>query len=135
MATIQSSIEAPVQSQPSFSLPQFKNEPVVDFTRPENARKMRDAVETIRVQLGREYDVVIGGQRVKTGKTLKSLNPSNPAQVVGVFQSCGQDQVEQAMQAAQKAFVSWSRTPVEQRAELLLKVAKTIRQNRFEWDA
>ena len=135
MATIQPSIEATGQTQPNFSLPPFKNEPVLDFTRHENARKMRDAVETVRVQLGREYDVVIGGLRIKTGKTLKSINPSNPSEVVGVFQSCGQEQVEQAMEAAQKAFVSWSRTPVEQRAELLIKVAKKIREHRFEWNA
>jgi 1-pyrroline-5-carboxylate dehydrogenase len=135
MATIQPSIDAPVQTQLTISLPSFKNEPVVDFTRPENARKMRDAVEAVRVQLGREYDVVIGGQRVKTGKTLTSINPSSPAQVVGTFQSCGQDQVEQAMSAAQKAFTTWSRTPVEQRVNLLLKVAKTIRERRLEWDA
>jgi len=44
----------------------FINEPFFDFTKEENARKMRAAIERVRGQLGREYDLIIGGQRVKT---------------------------------------------------------------------
>ena len=48
---------------------QFKNEPSVDFTNPENARRMmRAAIEKVRGELGREYDLVIGGRRVKTAE-------------------------------------------------------------------
>ena len=37
---------------------------------------MRAAIERVRGQLGREYDLVIGGRRVKTTDKIKSLNPS-----------------------------------------------------------
>ena len=32
---------------------QFKNEPSVDFSNPENARRMRAAIEKVRSELGR----------------------------------------------------------------------------------
>ncbi len=119
----------------SLQLTPFKNEPLVDFSRPENARKMREAIEKVRLQLGREYDAVIGGRRIKTGKKIESLDPSNPSQVVGVFQSCGAAEVPLDMEAALKAFTTWSRTPVEDRARLLVKAAAALRERKFEWSA
>ncbi len=113
----------------------FKNEPFLDFTRPENQRRMKEAIAKVRSQLGREYDLVIGGERFKTAKKFTSINPSNPSEVIGTFQLAGTEDVEPAMQAALKAFESWSRTPVEERANLLLKVAATIRERKFEWAA
>ena len=37
-----------------LDLTPFKNEPLTDFSREENARKMRAAIEKVRTQLGRE---------------------------------------------------------------------------------
>ena len=82
----------------------FKNEPMVDFSRPENAQKMKAALDKVRAELGREYELVIGGKHIKTADKIKSLNPANPSQVVGVFQKAGREHVEPAMEAAQKAF-------------------------------
>ena len=60
----------------------------------DNARKMRAAIERVRGQLGREYDLIIGGQRVKTADKIKSLNPSQPSQIVGIHQKAGKEHVE-----------------------------------------
>ncbi len=113
----------------------FKNEPLVDFSKEENARKMRAAIEKVRSQLGREYDLVIGGKRIKTSDKIKSINPAKPSEVVGVFQKAGVEHVEPAMNAALKAFESWSKTPVEERAQLLLRTAKIVRERKFEFSA
>jgi 1-pyrroline-5-carboxylate dehydrogenase len=94
---------------------------------------MRAAVEKVRGQLGREYDLIIGGKRVKTADKIKSLNPAKPSQIVGLHQKAGKEQVEPAMQAALRAFESWSRTPVEERAGLLFRVAEIIRDRKFEF--
>jgi len=51
----------------------FKNEPLTDFTNPEHARRMRAAIEKVRSELGREYDLIIGGRHVKTAKKHLSL--------------------------------------------------------------
>ena len=45
---------------------EFVNEPFVNFSAPENARAMRAALARVATQLGREYDLIIGGHREKT---------------------------------------------------------------------
>jgi 1-pyrroline-5-carboxylate dehydrogenase len=129
-------LEAPVRprSQSSHQGP-FMNEPFYDFRNEDNARKMRAAIERVRGQLGREYDLIIGGQRVKTTDRIKSLNPSKPSQVVGIHQKAGKEQVEPAMQAALKAFATWSRTSVEERASLLFRAADRMRERKMDYMA
>jgi 1-pyrroline-5-carboxylate dehydrogenase len=113
----------------------FANEPFTNFNEPENARKMQAALDLVSSQLGREYDLVIGGRRVKTEGKIRSINPARPAQVVGIHQKAGTEQVEPAMQAALQAFESWSRTSPEERASLLLNAARIIRSRNFEFCA
>ena len=78
----------------------FVNEPMLDFTRDENARKMRAGIEKVRGQLGHEYDLIIGGERIKTADKIRSINPAKPSQLVGLHQKAGKEHVEPAMQAA-----------------------------------
>ena len=68
---------------------------------------------------------IIGGKHVKTTDKIKSLNPAKPSEIVGIHQKAGKEHVEPAMTAALKAFESWSRTTVEERASLLFRVADT----------
>ena len=78
----------------------FVNEPSIDWSNPENQRRMRTAIEKVRNELGREYDLVIGGRRVKTAKKHESINPAHPTQVVGIHQEAGAAEVAPAMEAA-----------------------------------
>jgi 1-pyrroline-5-carboxylate dehydrogenase len=113
----------------------FANEPFANFKSPENARAMQAALDHVASQLGREYDLIIGGRRLRTEGKIQSLNPARPAQVVGIHQKAGADHAEEAMQAALRAFESWSRTPVETRVSLLLNAAAMIRSRHFEFCA
>src|SRR5512146_77758 len=124
-------------SKPALRVPYspFKNEPLTDFTNPENARRMREALTRVRAELGREYDMVIGNRLIKTEKKITSVNPASPKQVVGVFQSAGREHVEPAIQAAAAAFTSWKRTSAEQRASLIHAVAGILRERKFEFSA
>ena len=110
----------------------FKNEPSIDWSNPENTRRMRAALEHVRNELGREYDLVIGGRRVKTAEKSQSLNPAKPSEVVGTFSTAGSAEVEPAMQAALKAFESWKYTSVEERTNLLFRVSHLLRERKFE---
>jgi 1-pyrroline-5-carboxylate dehydrogenase len=110
----------------------FTNEPSVDFSHPDNARKMRAAIEKVRNELGREYDLVIGGRRVKTAEKTQSLNPAKPSEVVGTFSAAGAAEVEPAMQAALKAFETWKYSSVEERTNLLFRVSHLLRERKFE---
>jgi 1-pyrroline-5-carboxylate dehydrogenase len=130
--------EAPVRPRTSSSQSHsssFVNEPFFDFRNEDNARRMRAAIERVRGQLGREYDLIIGGQRVKTADKIKSLNPSKPSQIVGIHQKAGKEHVEPAMNAALKAFKSWSQTSVEERAGLLFRAADLMRQRKMDYMA
>lgn len=49
-------------------IPPFKNEPVTDFSKPENEAKMKEALEKVYREFGKEYDIVIGGKAYKTEK-------------------------------------------------------------------
>src|SRR3989440_11530385 len=129
MATVQAPTQISTHKGP------FRNEPLTDFSRDDNARRMRAAIEKVRGQLGREYDLVIGGRHVKTQDKIKSLNPARPSEVVGLHQKAGKEHVEPAMQAALKAFESWSRTTVEERASLLFRAADLLRQRKMEYMA
>src|SRR5450755_1739670 len=91
----------------------FVNEPMIDFSKEENIQKMRAAIEKVRGELGREYDMVIGGKRIRTQEKIRSIHPANPSQLVGLHQNAGIAEVEPAMQAALAAFPAWSRRTPE----------------------
>lgn len=113
----------------------FRSEPYTNFSDPENARKMRAALDRVRAELGREYDLVIGGKRVRTNGKIKSLNPARPSEIVGVHQKAESEHAAPAVEAALKAFASWKNVSVEERASLLLRTSELLRERRFEFCA
>ncbi len=116
-------------------LPEFKNEPFLDFTKDEIKKKMKDALQKVKAELGKEYPLIIDGKEVRTGKKLKSINPARPGEVVGEVHLATKDEVEKAMEAAWKAFEEWKRVPAWERAGVLLKAAKILRERRYEFNA
>jgi 1-pyrroline-5-carboxylate dehydrogenase len=130
-ATVETFPAIPVRSPKG----EFRNTSYIDFSVEENARAMREALRQVHSQLGTEYDLVIGGHPVRTKDKIKSLNPAKPSEVVGIHQKAGAEHVEQVMQAALKAFESWSITTWEERASLLLNASAIIQSRRLEFDA
>ncbi|HYX69242.1 MAG TPA: aldehyde dehydrogenase family protein, partial [Terriglobales bacterium] len=128
-------LETPTRA--SLRLPEgtFRNEPATDFSKEENARRMRDALAKVRSQLGREYDLVTGGKRVKTEAKIKSINPAKPSEVVGLHQKAGREHAEPAIQAALAAFERWKRSSVEERASLVYRTGQIIRERKLEFAA
>jgi len=117
------------------SVSSFANEPLIDFSHPENAAAMRSAIAAVRAELGREYDLVIGGARSRTSGKIRSLNPAKPSELVGLHQKAGPEHVEPAMQAALAAFESWKFVSAEERAAWLFRVAAILRTRKFEFNA
>ncbi|MBI4463511.1 MAG: L-glutamate gamma-semialdehyde dehydrogenase, partial [Acidobacteria bacterium] len=111
---------------------EFCNESFTNFADPVNRQKMQEALDQVRAQLGREYDLVIGGERIQAGEKFCSYNPSRKGEVVGVFQRGTPELAERAVQAAAKQFESWKRVPAEERADYLLRVASILRRRKFE---
>jgi 1-pyrroline-5-carboxylate dehydrogenase len=129
------STSAPSSIQPRTPRGPFSNEPFIDFRDPENVRAMRGALERVAEHLGREYGLIIGGERVKTADKIRSINPARPAQVIGIHQKAGREHAEKAMGAALRAFETWSHAPVEERVSVLLGAADLIRSRKFEFAA
>ena len=128
-------VTLPTEIQPRSPKGEFRNEPFTNFKDPETARQMKAALDLVAGHLGHEYDLIIGGHRLRTEGKIKSLNPARPAQVVGVHQKAGGEHAENAMTAALDAFESWSRTSVETRVSLLLSAAEIIRNRKLEFCA
>jgi RHH-type proline utilization regulon transcriptional repressor/proline dehydrogenase/delta 1-pyrroline-5-carboxylate dehydrogenase len=113
----------------------YENAPLTNFAQPENQDKMRKALSEMRTRLGKEYPLVINGERIFTGKTIASINPSSPGDVVGAVAEAGIAEAEHAVKAARDAFKKWRWTPFEQRAQLLERAAAIMDRRRFELSA
>ncbi|HKO20691.1 MAG TPA: aldehyde dehydrogenase family protein, partial [Acidobacteriaceae bacterium] len=110
----------------------FSNEPFLDFTSLQTRRAMEQALDEVKAKLGHEYDLVIGGHRIKTEGKIVSINPARPGEIVGIHQMAVAEHVELAMSAAQEVFASWSRRSLPERADYLFRAAQIVRERKFE---
>src|SRR5258706_5023802 len=113
----------------------FRNEPFADFSIPENRRAMEAALTKVRSEFGREYQLRIGSEWIASGDKLVSVNPSKPTEVVGIHHKATAELANRAIETAWMGFREWSRTPAEDRVQLLLDAARILRSRRFEFDA
>src|SRR5579864_5104324 len=109
----------------------FQTEPLTDFTRPPARQAMEQAIRGVASQLGREFPLIIDGREVRSGATFRSINPSQADQTVAVVQQASGDHVEQAVQAALRAYESWRWVPAEERCALFLRAAAILRRRRL----
>jgi 1-pyrroline-5-carboxylate dehydrogenase len=116
-------------------LPPFKNEPIVFFKDAAQKLAMEEAITKVEGEFGREYPLVLGGERVTTADKLKSINPSKTDEVVGVFSKADAETARKAVVVANKAFEKWRWTPPEERARYLLKAAAVMRRRVYELSA
>jgi 1-pyrroline-5-carboxylate dehydrogenase len=114
---------------------EFRNEPFTDFTKPENAQAMRAAIDKVKAELGQEYPLVIGGERIKTDGKIDSINPAKRTQMVGRFNKATQELANRAVETAAKTFETWKKVPAEDRAQFLFRVAELMRARKHELSA
>ncbi len=116
-------------------LPEFHNEPFTDFSSEPQRASMLDALTSVRGEMGKEFPLVIGGQRLTTYDKFYSRSPSNVEDIVAVLQKASPADVQRAVEAADRAFVSWRAVPVEERAAVLLRAADLLRKRKFTAEA
>ncbi|MEM6378280.1 MAG: aldehyde dehydrogenase [Bacteroidota bacterium] len=77
-----------------------------------------------------DYQLFINGawQPSSVGTTDKIINPSDES-IVGMVQNASTQDVQQALEAAEKAQKSWRKKPARERADLLRAFTKEIRKN------
>ncbi len=124
--------------QTQRTLDEFKNEPFTDYSTAENAAAMRAAIEQVRSELGREYPLIINGEKITLEKKFSSINPAEKSQIVGVFSDADADSenlVGRAIDAATNTFKFWQFVAPVERAEYLFKAAAIIRERKHYFSA
>jgi len=85
-----------------------------------------------RARLGETHALYVDGKERAARETLDKHNPADSQQLLGRFGAASAQDVDDAMQAAHKAFPQWRRTSVAQRLELMRRVAKLIEERVYE---
>ena len=124
-----------MQTQKSFD--EFKNEPFTDFSKADEAEAMKAAIEQVRSELGRDYPIIINGEKIDLETKFESINPADKTEIVGRFSDADSDEslTEKAIDAAAEAFKTWRSVSPEERAEYLFKVAAIIRERKHYYSA
>ena len=94
------------------------------FNPPEELHTQFEAsLEKLKANLGREYAMLIGGKDVTAVEKFEDRTPINAETVLAVMQKGDEQHAHMALEAARKAFPSWSHTPWQERVRLLRKSA------------
>lgn len=113
----------------------YKHEPFTDFSKEENRKAFEAALKQVEGELGKDYDLIIGGERISTEDKIVSVNPANREEVIGRVSKANQDLAEKAMQTADQTFQTWRKSNPEVRADILFRAAAIIRRRKHEFSA
>jgi len=114
---------------------EFHPEAVVDLSIEENRRAFEEALAVVRGRFGQHYPLFIEGKELTTDNKIKSLNPSNPDEVVGVVSAASPELADRAVRSAHASFGDWAAMSADARAAVMLRAANIMRRRRFELDA
>ena len=110
----------------------FTNEPLIDFNESANLDAYRNALTAVRDKLGADYPLIIGDERIETGDWMESHNPARTEQLVGRSARGGAEHIDRALAAAWAAFEPWRNLSMEERCNLLRRLADVFRDRRLE---
>ena len=102
------------------------NEPVLNYA-PGSPEK--EALKTALAEVaGKEVEIplVIGGERVETGRLGDCVMPHDHQHVLGRYHKAGPAEVQQAIDAAVAAQAHWQSFRWEERAAIFLKAAELL---------
>jgi 1-pyrroline-5-carboxylate dehydrogenase len=109
-----------------FNVPEPVNEPVLNYgPRSVERAALKAALEAGRAQ---QIDIpmYIGGQEVRTGKTLEVRPPHDHKHVIATYHEGDASHVHAAIESALAAKEQWENLPWEQRAAIFLKAADLL---------
>ncbi|WP_138754289.1 L-glutamate gamma-semialdehyde dehydrogenase [Paenibacillus sinopodophylli] len=113
----------------------FQNEPFTDFNLTESIHDFQEALRKVELELGQEYMLKIGSERIETIQKRKSINPSDVKQLVGIVSQADTALAHRAVLVAADAFEDWKRIDPSARARVLYKSAALLRRRKHEFSA
>ncbi|MBI2885022.1 MAG: bifunctional proline dehydrogenase/L-glutamate gamma-semialdehyde dehydrogenase [Candidatus Omnitrophica bacterium] len=116
-------------------VPHEPEEPLANFSQEIERRRLSDALSGMRRSLGQDYPLLIGGQAVRTERTVESRNPAHPEELIGRAACAGPEEAARAVEVASQAQAAWARLPGPDRAARLHRAAQGLRQHRAELTA
>jgi len=114
----------------------YTHEPFTDFTVEENKQQILDALKKVEADLGKEYPLIINGERIFTEDKIVSVNPSNKEEVIGYVSKANKELAEKAMKVADEKFQNyWRMSDPKFRAGILFRAAAIVRRRKHEFNA
>ncbi len=102
------------------------NEPIKNYAPGSKERKeLKTKLEELKSKKI-EIPLIIGGKEIKTGNIGTVVMPHNHAHVLATYHKAGAEEVQMAIQAANKARKEWGEMPWIERASIIMKVAELI---------
>src|SRR5437667_910555 len=88
--------------------------------------------EATSLRASREYKNYVDGRWVpsSSGKTFENRNPADCEDLVGTFQESNADDLNAAVDAADRAFQSWRLVPAPKRAEYIYRVGEILKRDK-----
>jgi 1-pyrroline-5-carboxylate dehydrogenase len=109
-----------------FNVPEPVNEPVLNYgPRSVERAALKAALEQARAQQV-DIPMYIGGQEVRTGKTLEVRPPHDHKHLLATYHEGDASHVHAAINAALAAKANWENLPWEHRAAIFLKAADLL---------
>ena len=105
----------------------FVNEPILELRRAPHRQRLLDALTELDRELPISAPVWVGEDR-REGDDLISTDPGNPQRVVARAALATPQDVDRAIELAAKS--RWGATPVRERAQILVKAAAILREQR-----
>jgi RHH-type proline utilization regulon transcriptional repressor/proline dehydrogenase/delta 1-pyrroline-5-carboxylate dehydrogenase len=107
----------------------FKNEPFTDFTIEANRESLASAIS--KLKLNTEVPCIVNGKEISTGKTIDSVDPSEPDVLIAKASCAGIELGKQAIPIAKSS--KWEL--VNNRSDILRKAAKIMRERKWNLSA
>ena len=109
-----------------FSIPKPFNEPIKDYApgSPEKESLLAKFQELKNQTI--DIPLIIGGEEIHTENTANCVLPHDHGHVLATFHQAGEKEVQLAIDASQEAWRTWSKTSLEERAEIYLKAADLL---------
>ncbi|MEO6324066.1 MAG: L-glutamate gamma-semialdehyde dehydrogenase [Thermoanaerobaculia bacterium] len=116
-------------------LEDFRTEPFSDFTQAEVRSAFEAALARASRAAGEEVPLVIGGRRIRTGSLLKNVNPADRSQVLSMHHLADRAVAQKAIDAATRAQREWADVSPRERASVLLRAARRMRERKHDFSA
>jgi len=109
-----------------YKVPVAVNEPVKSYApnSPERTELLATYAKMYQEQV--DIPIYIGGEEIRTGKTVKIHPPHDHQHCVGQYHTADRALVEKAVEKAIEAREKWARTPWQDRAAVFLKAADLL---------